>query len=61
MILRTMRYPAAPPAPPAALVFPLACVATVFGLLAGVAIAGIVVPAVVQTVVPAVLRLVTGA
>jgi len=61
MILRTMRYPVDPPARPTALVFPLACVATVFGLLAGVAIAGIVVPAVVQTVVPAVVRLVTGA
>jgi len=61
MILRTMRYPVAPPSPPTALVFPLACIATIFGLLAGVAITGIVVPAVVQAVVPAVVRLVTGA
>jgi len=61
MILRTMRYPVGPPSPSTALVFPLACVAAVFGLLAGVAIAGIVVPAVVQAVVPAVVRLVTGA
>ncbi len=61
MILRKMRYPVAPPSPPAALVFPVACVATVLGLLAGVSITGIVVPAVVQAVVPAVVRLVTGA
>jgi|HubBroStandDraft_6_1064221.scaffolds.fasta_scaffold421381_3 hypothetical protein len=61
MILRTMRYPAAPPSPPAGLVFPLACIATVFGLLTGITMAGIVVPSVVQTVVPAVIRLVTGA
>jgi hypothetical protein len=61
MILRTMRYTAGPPSPPASIVFPLACLATLFGLLAGVAITGIVVPAVVQAVVPAVVRLVTGA
>jgi hypothetical protein len=42
-------------------VFPLACVVTLFGFIAGVAIAGIVIPAVVQIVVPAVVRVVTGA
>jgi len=61
MILRTMRYPVAPPSPSTALVFPLACIATVFGVIAGVAIAGIVIPIAVQTVVPAVVHLVTGA
>jgi len=60
MILRTMRYPVAPPSPPTALVFPLACIATAFGLITGVAIAGVVVPAVVQIVVPAVVHVVTG-
>jgi hypothetical protein len=41
--------------------FPLACLALAFGVVAGVAIAGIILPAIVQTVVPAVVRAVAGA
>ena len=41
--------------------FPLTFLALAFGLLAGVALAGVVIPAVVQTVVPIVVRIATGA
>jgi hypothetical protein len=47
--------------PSADVAFPLACLALAFGVIAGVAIAGIVVPVVVQTVVPAVMRAIAGA
>jgi len=61
MKLRTLSYPARSLSPSTEFAFPLLFVATVFGFIAGVAIAGIVVPAVVQIVVPAVVRAVTGA
>jgi hypothetical protein len=41
--------------------FPLTFLAIAFGLLSGVVLAGVVVPAVIHTVVPAVIRAVTGA
>jgi len=41
--------------------FPLTFLALAFGLLAGVALAGVVVPVVVQAVAPIVIRIVTGA
>ena len=41
--------------------FPLTFLALAFGVLAGVGIAGIVVPAVMQVVVPAIVRIVSGA
>ena len=58
---RTMSYPARSLSPSMEFVFPLACMVTVFGFIAGVAIAGVVIPAVVQIAVPAVVRVVTGA
>lgn len=61
MMLRTISPPARALSPSMEVVFPLACVVTLFGFIAGVAIAGIVIPAVVQIVVPAVVRVVTGA
>ncbi len=63
MIQRTSRYarPAAHAVQPVGSAFPLACAALAFGVMAGVAVAGIVVPAVIQTVVPAVVRIITGA
>jgi hypothetical protein len=50
---------ASPPAPEFS--FPLVCAAVIFGLILGIAVTGVVLPAIVQTVVPAVLRAVTGA
>ena len=41
--------------------FPLTFLAMAFGVIAGVGIAGIVIPTVMQVVVPAVVRIVTGA
>lgn len=41
--------------------FPLTFLALAFGVIAGVGIAGIVIPAVMQVVVPAIVRIVTGA
>jgi hypothetical protein len=41
--------------------YPLTFLALAFGLVAGVALTGIVIPVVVHTVVPAVVRIVTGA
>ena len=41
--------------------FPLTFVALAFGVIAGVGIAGIVIPAVLQVVVPAIVRIVSGA
>jgi hypothetical protein len=41
--------------------FPLTFLALAFGLIAGIALAGIVIPVVVQTVVPTLVRAVTGA
>lgn len=61
MILRTMHSPVGDAPPLTAILFPLVCVATVFGLITGVAVTGIVLPVVVQAVVPAVMHLVTGA
>ena len=61
MMQRTMSYPARSHSSSMELVFPLACIVTVFGFIAGVALAGVVVPAVVQIAVPAVVRVVTGA
>lgn len=40
--------------------FPLACAALAFGVMAGVAVAGIVVPVATQTVIPAVMRILAG-
>lgn len=61
MRLQTASHTARSLPPSSEFAFPLLFVATAFGFIAGVAIAGIVVPAVVQIVVPAVLRAVTGA
>jgi hypothetical protein len=41
--------------------FPIAFLALAFGLISGVTLAGVVIPAVVHTVVPIVVRVVTGA
>ncbi|HZD48614.1 MAG TPA: hypothetical protein VE178_07695 [Silvibacterium sp.] len=41
--------------------FPLTCLPVAFGVIAGIALAGTVVPVVVQTVVSAVMRTLTGA
>jgi hypothetical protein len=41
--------------------FPLTFLALAFGVVAGVGIAGIVIPVVMQVVVPAIVRIVTGA
>lgn len=64
MIQRTSRYAARPTtevaAQPVDAAFPLACAALAFGVMAGVALAGIVIPIVTQTVVSAVARIVTG-
>jgi hypothetical protein len=41
--------------------FPLTFLALAFGVIAGVGIAGVVIPAVMQVVVPAIVRIVAGA
>ena len=41
--------------------YPLTFMALAFGIIAGVSIAGVVLPAVLQVVVPAIVRIVTGA
>jgi hypothetical protein len=41
--------------------FPMAFMALTFGVIAGVGIAGVVIPAVMKVVVPAIVRIVTGA
>ena len=41
--------------------YPLTFLALAFGIIAGVGIAGVLIPAVLQVVVPAVVRIVTGA
>ena len=41
--------------------FPLTFLALAFGVIAGIGIAGVVIPAVMQVVVPAIVRLVAGA
>ncbi len=41
--------------------FPLTFLALAFGVIAGVGIAGVVIPALMQVVVPAIVRIVAGA
>ena len=41
--------------------YPLTFLALAFGLLSGVALAGVVVPAVIHSIVPAIIRAVIGA
>ena len=48
-----------PPAPEFSV--PLVCAAVIFGLVVGIAVAGVVLPTVTHTVVPAIVRTVTGA
>jgi len=40
--------------------FPMAFLALAFGVIAGVAVAGIVAPAMMRMVIPAVLRIISG-
>jgi hypothetical protein len=54
-----MYHRASPPAPEYSI--SLVCAAVVFGLILGIALTGVVLPTIVQTVVPAILRTVTGA
>jgi hypothetical protein len=61
MRLQTASHPVRSHSPSTEFAFPLLFVATVFGFIAGAAIAGIVVPAIVQIVVPAAVRAISGA
>jgi len=45
---------------PGSAAYPFAFLALAFGVIAGVGVAGVVIPAVVQVVVPAVMRIVHG-
>ena len=55
------RFAAGAVAQPSNAAFPFTCLAVAFGVIAGVAVAGILIPVMVQTVIPAVVRAMTGA
>jgi len=60
-VIQRSRYAAQVATHSANAAFPLTFLALAFGMIAGIAMAGVVIPAVMQVVVPAIERLVTGA
>ena len=60
-VTRRSRYAARAASQSADVAFPLTFLAMAFGVIAGIGITGIVIPTVMQVVVPAVVRIVTGA
>jgi hypothetical protein len=60
-VIQRSRYDARVATQSADVAFPLTFLALAFGVIAGVGIAGVVIPAVLQVMIPAIVRIVTGA
>jgi hypothetical protein len=60
-VIQRNRYDARVATQSAVPAFPLTFLALAFGVIAGIGIAGVVIPALMQVVVPAIVRIVAGA